>query len=401
VVEEYRNAVAAMRGNAKWVLTTLGGVGAVLVSGIGLSGLANLHQPLYIALAIVGLLIALAGVGWAIAQTSAILQPSTVHFARLIALEPDGQAANRPAYLTSMFPAGSERLRSLGNNYEALQAAFTAALTQRSQALLANYQSPADRDTATAAQAAQARARLYAETIEGIEAEAAYFEVKARLKTGRQLAAAACVVLGVILFAVVLSLPAWKNPDLHGARLSKVDLNGVRLERANFSNMKLTDVSLRDADLRSANFSGAKLTRVNLMGADVTNASFSATTWHDTVCPDGTISRQDGSTCVSHLQPKTEVVSLLPIRTSVSIGHHRHRLRITIKTRPRRARVTAFAARGSRRLRLHRIPHTKGPVTLTGYLPRGRWTVTLRFQAAPGYRTPNQVKRTVRIGPGS
>lgn len=401
MVDEYRGAVASMRDSAKWVLTTLGAVGAVLVSGIGLSSLANLHQTLYLTLAITGLLIALAGVGWAIAQTAAILQPSTARFAQLATLEPAAEEAKRPEYMRPLFPPGAERLRGLGTSYAQLQTDFETALTARADVLLANYQNPNDAGLATAAQAAQARARLYGETIEGITAEAAYLEINARLKRRNQLGAAACVVAGVIVVAVVLALPAWKNPDFHGAKLSQVHLNGVRLQRANFSEMMLTDVSLRDANLRSANFNHATLVRVNLMGANVAVASFDGTTWRDSICPDGTSSNLDGNTCVSHRQPQTEVVPPPPITTTIgAVKRHGHRVSVMVRTAPYRATVTAFASRkGSPSIRLRRARRASGAAIFTANLRPGRWRLTFAFQRAPGYRAPKPVTRTIRIPP--
>jgi uncharacterized protein YjbI with pentapeptide repeats len=398
MVDEYRAAAAAMRDSAKWVLTTLGAIGAVLVSGIGLSSLANLHQTLYLVIAIVGLLVALAGVGWAIAQTAAILQPSTVRFAQLADLEPAAQQQNRPRYLKPLFPADADRLRGLGTSYAQLHAGFATALTARAAALQANYQNPSAAPLATAAQAAQARAKLYGDTIAGITAEAAYLEIKARLSTYRQLGAAACVVAGVVVFALALALPIWKNPDLHGAKLTHVQLNGVRLQRADFSAMMLSDVTLRDADLRGADFDHATLTRVDLMGANVSGASFDGTTWHGSICPDGTNSDVDGNSCSTHSESQTEIVPPPPLSTSIgAVKRHGRTVSITVRISPNHATVTAAASRkGSRRVLLRSAHTAPGTTVFTAALHPGRWTVTFRIHAEPGYTAGKPVTRTVQ-----
>ena len=69
--------------------------------------------------------------------------------------------------------------------------------------------------------------------------------------------------------------------DLAGADLSGADLSGF---------------DLSGADLANANFTGADLT-----GADLTGAALNNATWHNTACPDGTNSDDDGGTCVNHL----------------------------------------------------------------------------------------------------
>lgn len=98
---------------------------------------------------------------------------------------------------------------------------------------------------------------------------------------------------------------------LGGANLSGMDLAGTNLAAAtlidaNFTNAtlndaNLTDATLTDATLTDATLNDANLTDATLTGANLTGASLTGITWANTGCPDGTISNNDGDTCVNNL----------------------------------------------------------------------------------------------------
>jgi hypothetical protein len=74
--------------------------------------------------------------------------------------------------------------------------------------------------------------------------------------------------------------------------LEGIDLSGVRLNGRSFSGF----------NLRNANFSNASLERISFSRADLTGARFHNTKiknifWGDTICPDGTLSREHDYTC--------------------------------------------------------------------------------------------------------
>jgi hypothetical protein len=312
-VDDYRAAVQGIRDTAKWVLGTLGGVGAVLVTGLGLSSLANLTDAYRLFFAIIGLVVALMGLGWAIAQTAAVLRPSTTSLADVVAAERKGEGerpterkgeGERPRYLRDVLAARPGLLAGLADDFGKLQTKTDTVMKDRVEALEAHYADPSDTEKATTAQAAQARAQLYGQKVDAVVARAAYGEVTSRLSVLQQLAAGACVALGVGLFAVMLALPTDPPPDLHGSTLKKVDLSGTRLVGADFAGMKLTKVNLRQAVLRGADFSGATLNRVDLEGANVEAAKFDKATWIATTCPDGTSSAEAGNRCQQHLEPR-------------------------------------------------------------------------------------------------
>jgi hypothetical protein len=69
------DAVDDMRAAAKWMLAAAGAVGATLISGGTLVAIGQVHGALHITLAVVGLVLALSGVGVAIWYTSDVLMP--------------------------------------------------------------------------------------------------------------------------------------------------------------------------------------------------------------------------------------------------------------------------------------------------------------------------------------
>ena len=84
--------------------------------------------------------------------------------------------------------------------------------------------------------------------------------------------------------------------NLKGANLSGCYLPNASLAGANATGANFSGVYLSGADLRSVNFSQA-----NLRGSVLTNASVSGVRWLQTTCPDGTLSNNNGGTCVGHL----------------------------------------------------------------------------------------------------
>jgi hypothetical protein len=75
---------------------------------------------------------------------------------------------------------------------------------------------------------------------------------------------------------------------------------------ASFRNADLTGADLSGAFLGYADFTGADLTDADLRGANLTGAKLTDVTWDSTVCPDGTNSDDvgksgEGGTCEGHL----------------------------------------------------------------------------------------------------
>ena len=88
----------------------------------------------------------------------------------------------------------------------------------------------------------------------------------------------------------------WAYMDLTGAHLEYADLSN-----ANLSNANLHYAYLHYADLSNANLVDADLSSAVLAGATLNGADLAGVYWHDTTCPDGTNSDNNGYTCVNNL----------------------------------------------------------------------------------------------------
>lgn len=77
------DAVTDMRATARWTIAASSAVGALLLGGAPIVAIGHLKGVLHIAFAYVGLAIAIAGVGWAIWQTSEALIPRIHTIAQL------------------------------------------------------------------------------------------------------------------------------------------------------------------------------------------------------------------------------------------------------------------------------------------------------------------------------
>lgn len=149
-------------------------------------------------------------------------------------------------------------------------------------------------------------------------------------------------MVGVDLSGANLYRASLYGADLSGADLTDVTFTGADLNYANLADTDVsgaifdtTDPSLPDhmtsggvtgtpavfppqwglvdgylvgpvadlagADLAGADLAGFDLLDVDLTGANLSGADLSGVTWSHTICPDGTISNDDGSTCVNNL----------------------------------------------------------------------------------------------------
>ena len=67
------------------------------------------------------------------------------------------------------------------------------------------------------------------------------------------------------------------------------DLNGCDFAGDHLTHRDLTNADLTNTHLAYANLSGTDLTEADLTGADLTRATLVSVTWHNTTCPDGTV----------------------------------------------------------------------------------------------------------------
>jgi outer membrane protein assembly factor BamB len=108
-------------------------------------------------------------------------------------------------------------------------------------------------------------------------------------------------------FLVVVSAPnadciLAHYPVSKGSRnLKNANLSGCYLPNANLAGANASGANLSGAYLAGADLSSANLTQTNLRGSFLTNANLSGVKWLQTTCPDGTLSSDNGGTCVGHL----------------------------------------------------------------------------------------------------
>lgn len=94
------------------------------------------------------------------------------------------------------------------------------------------------------------------------------------------------------IFDATTGKPVVEAADLAGAELVGAEFGGVYIESSDFTDADLTDADLGGADLVVDNFYGA-----TTIGADL------GAQWNQDECPDGTLSVNDGDTCVNDLGP--------------------------------------------------------------------------------------------------
>lgn len=99
--------------------------------------------------------------------------------------------------------------------------------------------------------------------------------------------------------------------DLTGANLNHADLETAAISQTIFRNANLESASFKSVDIAYVDLTGANLTKADLSDAmfvvaiitttNFTGANFTNVEWVSTVCPDGSNSDDNRSTCLGHL----------------------------------------------------------------------------------------------------
>jgi len=280
-----------IRDVAKWMISAAAAVGAALIAGSQLSSIGKLDvcTPTTLAcarlpVATAGAVLALAAISYLMWRAIAVLMPVGVTLAELDqewdAATPRADVAffkKYPPQLGAARPAVIETERVAAD--AALKAAREALAKATTAAQVAAH--------AEKVKAAEAAFTGYQQRVRVVTGVAQHELLKDRFRTlvGHLLGATAVVALGVIAFAWASNPP--EDPPasakLKGAQLVGADLQG--------------------ADLHDADLTGANLTRADLRGATLTGATVKDVVWSETRCPDGTLSDQNGGTCLGHLTP--------------------------------------------------------------------------------------------------
>ncbi len=153
------DGVADMRSTAKWTITALGAVGVALLGGGPLSAVGKIHG-IGQAAAFAGLVIALAGIGWAIWFTTEALMPPVTTLASIAEPELAGLRAQIAADPGAFGPFGNsvDQLKNQCTLWQATAAQTTITLAKDHDDELKRTLTQALSDAE--ANAAQAAARL-------------------------------------------------------------------------------------------------------------------------------------------------------------------------------------------------------------------------------------------------
>jgi hypothetical protein len=87
------------------------------------------------------------------------------------------------------------------------------------------------------------------------------------------------------------------------AIITEATFDGAQMIGAELGNMEVDNSDFFNANLTNANFGGTELIVDSFYGATMTGANLSGVFWSSDNCPDGTLSDDDGHTCINDLGP--------------------------------------------------------------------------------------------------
>lgn len=189
-----------MRATARWTIAATAAVGGLLLGGVPLAAIGNARGATDIGLAVAGLVLALAGVGWAIWWTQEVLKPRFVTLRAVAEPELAGLRREIAAAPETFFGPFGDSVEALGRACT-LHARVAVGLTE----LLAGEQDEARRAIAShrldAARANLAHATARRQTLLELVLAWQVSEAlrRARLQT---LLGALAVLAGALLFLI-------------------------------------------------------------------------------------------------------------------------------------------------------------------------------------------------------
>jgi hypothetical protein len=276
--------------SAKWLVAGLGATGALLIGGLQLAKLGDLHGLLHILVAVLAGVAAVAALIAAVMITVNVMLPSTVSLGGLRKRADEAVKTNSKDGLIDYIQENSdELLRTADDTLPKLEYDYRVALDKRRAAAEAlrtaafgGRLTQGHRDAANATSDEALRIALFVQRVLSgaklYQAKEAFG--KARVAVGLL---ALVVALGIVALTWATNAPDKPVVDLRGADLSNSSLVGVKL--------------------RGAKLDGMTIEGANLKGTYLGDASTEKTVWKRTTCPDGVFSDNAGMTCEGHLVP--------------------------------------------------------------------------------------------------
>lgn len=283
-----------IREAAKWFIASSAAVGAALIAGSQLSSIGKLDACWGFSLrcgrlgiALLGAVIGLAGVVWAIALAIGILMPRS-YTSQALAEEGRKRKSPMQEFFSKevLYLQGFSTLEDMTQKEaRAFQEFDRAASAYRAASA---RERPAKLEEVKARRSELVDIEKRADAVIQI-ANQVSLEHDFKRALRKLISAAAVSAVGIGAFAWAGNPPEEKptsTVSLRRAKLRNVDLTGTNLQGAD----------LRDADLTGANFTGADLT-----GAKLEQARLDGAIWSKTTCPDGKKSDDVGGSCINHL----------------------------------------------------------------------------------------------------
>jgi hypothetical protein len=281
-----------IRDAAKWLVGSFAAVGAALIAGSQLSSIGKLPAcaPSSVGcarlwVAVLGAVLALVGVVWAVWIGVGLLAPIRLQVGDLKAQWKPGQ----PIY--DYFKQNPSQLQDFGD-FEDLERQENAAYARFDELNAQLIEAEGTRREELSQDLDDAEVILNdvlarSDDVVTIANHIEYVHTFRKVALGRLIRAAALAAVGIVAFAWAAN-PSTSPPS---ASLRQADLSGA----------DLSGVNLRGADLTGATLEGADLTGADLQGADLTDADIDDVVWSNTTCPDGVSSNDAGGSCENHL----------------------------------------------------------------------------------------------------
>lgn len=205
----FQQAVDRVREAAKWLIASFAAIGAAMIAGSQLSSLGKLDATdARFWLAILGVLLALGGVAWAIWQVVEVLTPAQADLRELGAVTADSE--DRLLWQVRSYLDGiPELFEGHANDVPGLRQAYDQALAERRTAIDDSRRHPEDQARRQQADRASERARAVNGVVRQVLTVATWERLRRRFRAvrGGLFGAVAAAAIGIVLFAWAANPP--------------------------------------------------------------------------------------------------------------------------------------------------------------------------------------------------